>query len=232
MSGRWWKGNECRGASILFHLFWLQTVGNSRLSKASHHLFLFLNMSVPQSVKLGNFLFGFQQRKDLIAAISPFLPSQMFHVWISIPFQLFIYLFYFYLQFPLHFSLPKTNTSVILTVMTPISQSQTFCFHGMSQVEWFPSSSDCVPFSTRVHLVPISAEQDVMQETGCQPPALWYQCMLRWRSTVEGPQSNSAETNWECTRKTRYKRDKQQSMNCYCTMEETTYWQKQRSRIE
>lgn len=63
MSGRWWKGNECRGAAILFHLFWLQTVGNSRLSKASHHLFLFLNMSVPQSVKLGHFLFGFQQKE-------------------------------------------------------------------------------------------------------------------------------------------------------------------------
>lgn len=112
------KVNDCRRASSRAHLLWLQTVGSSRPSKTSHHLLLFLNLSVLHSIKLGNFLFGFQQRKDLIAPLSPFLPSQMFPVWISIPFQLF----FFNLRFSLHSSAPKTNTSVILTVMTPIEK--------------------------------------------------------------------------------------------------------------
>lgn len=58
------KVNDCQGASILSYSFWLQSVGSSQPSQTSHHLLLFLNLSVPQSVKLGNFLFGFEQRKD------------------------------------------------------------------------------------------------------------------------------------------------------------------------
>lgn len=109
MSSGWWKGNECQGVGggpFFFHLFWLQPVGNSRLSKASHHLFFFLDMSVLRSVKLGNFLFRFQQRKDLIAALSLFLASQMLCVWISIPLPAF-FSFYFISSSLLIFPHPK-----------------------------------------------------------------------------------------------------------------------------
>lgn len=147
--------HDCQGAFGLSHLFWLQTVGSSWPSQTSHHLLLFLNLSVLQSVKWGNFLFGFQQRKDLIAALSPFLPSQMFPVWISIPFQLFFF------KSPVLSSFFCTQNQHIRDFNRhdpPLKKPNIWLPLPLSQVECFPSS-DCLPFSTRVHS--ISAEQDV-----------------------------------------------------------------------
>lgn len=229
MSGRWWKGNECRGVAILFHLFWLQTVGNCRLSKASHHLFLFLNMSVPQSVKLGHFLFGFQQKEGFDCSDISFpaianVPCLNFN---SLPaFYLFIFILSpvpssFFLAKNQHICdfnshepdftkpnilLPRNESSWVVSILLWLRTFLNPRPFGADK-RWagcFPRSR----VSTSCSLVSVHAE--MTQHSGRTPN----QTALRQNESARG------------------RRDKQQSVDCYCTKEETTYWQKQRSRIE
>lgn len=87
-----------------------------RPGQTSHHLLPFLNLSVLQSVKLGNFLFGFATKEGFDCVVISFpgpLKCSLFE------FQSPSDFFLFNLWLSLHSSAAQTYTSVILTVVTP-----------------------------------------------------------------------------------------------------------------
>lgn len=76
----------------------------------------------------------------------------------------------------------------------PFIKAQHFASTECLGVKLNSPSSDCLPLSICIHLVLISAEQDVIQQTGRD---LWYQGMQRGSSRVEGLQSNSTKSKWQ-----------------------------------